>query len=174
MYKCNNIVLNNFDAKERVIKYDWDKFKEMEACTLNRFQIDDKIINKLNEMKKLKMLIINHCIFKNTKPIESPIESLILTYSKNFDFKIIKNTHKINRLLLTRLGNIDIRELKIFSNLKELLIFECYIKNFSEIEELKKLKELKLDGSQIDNKDKLEKIKNSIKLQYNTTYHVGN
>ena len=173
MYKCSNIVLNNFDARERVIEYDWDKFKEAETCTLNRFEIDDKIINKLNEMEKLKMLIINHCTFKNTKQIESPIESLILTYSKNFDFEIIKNTYKINQLILTRMGNIDIRKLKIFSNLKELSIFECDIKNFLEIENLKKLKELKLDGSQIDNKDKLEELKKSIKLQYNTIYHVG-
>lgn len=174
MYKCNNIVLNNFDPKERVIKYDWDKFKEIETCTLNRFEIDDEIINKLNEMRKLKILIINHCIFKNTKQIESPIESLIVTYSKNFDFKIIKDTNKIQQLLFTKLGNIDISKLKIFSNLKELSIFECDIKNFSEVENLKNLKELKLDGSQIDNKDKLEKLKNNIKLQYNTTYHVGN
>ena len=174
MYKCSNIVLNNFDARERVIEHDWNKFKEMETCTLNRFEIDDEIINKLNEMKKLKMLIINHCIFKNTKPIENLIESLIVTYSKNLDFKIIKNTYKINQLVLTRLGNIDIRELKIFSNLKELSIFECDIKNFLEIENLKTLKELKLNGSQIDNKDKLEELKKSIKLQYNTIYHVGN
>lgn len=173
MDKLDSIVLNNFDAKGRTIQHDFNKFKEVEYCTLNRFEINDEIINKLNEMKKLKMLIFNHCIFTNEKKLEVAIEKLILTYSKQVKFENIKSPDKIKQLMITKLENIDIKELKIFSNLEELSIFECEIKNFSEIENFKKLRELKLDGSQIDDKEKLQSLEGKIKLQYNETYHVG-
>lgn len=173
MDKLKSIVLNNFDAKGNVIKHNWEQFKEIETCTLNQFEINDEIIKKLNEMKTLKMLIFNHCVFQNEKKLEGNIENLIITYSPKIKFENIKSPEKIKNLMLTKIENIDINELKIFKNLEEISIFECGIKNFTAIDNFKYLKELKLDGSQIDNKEKLQELQNRINFQYNETYNVG-
>lgn len=173
MDKLKNIVLNNFDTQDKVIKHNFDKFKEVETCTLNEFEINDEIIDKLNEMKNLKMLILNHCVFKNQKKLENNTENLIITYGKNVKFENIKNAEKIKQLKITKLGNIDINELKVFENLEELSIYECEIKNFEKIKSFPKLRTLKLDGSQIDDKEILKEMKNRINIQYKKTYHIG-
>ena len=173
MDKLKRIVLNNFDAKGNVIQHDFDKFKEVDTCTLNRFEINDEIVKKLNEMNQLKTIIFSHCVFKNEKKLESDIENLIITYGKNVKFANIKNPDKIKQLMITKIENIDINELKIFENLEELSIFECEIRNFSEIKSFEHLKILKLDGSQIDDNEVLTEIQDRINIQYNETYHVG-
>lgn len=173
MDERNSIVLNNFDAKGRTIQHDFQKFKEVESCTLNRFQINDEIINKLNQMNHLKTMIFSHCVFNNEKKLENDVENLMMIYCKNVKFDTFFNSHKIKRIMFTKLENIDIKELKIFQNLEELSIFDCEIKNFSEIKSLKKLKKIKLDGSQIDNKETLSEIQDNINIEYNETYHVG-
>lgn len=173
MQGLKNKVLNKFDAKGEIIEHDFEQLKELETCTLNQFEVNDEIIKKLNEIKTLKMLIFNHCVFKNEEKLEGDIENLIITYSKKIKFENIKNPKKIKYLMLNKIESIDINELKIFENLEEISIFECEIKNFSEINNFKNLKELKLDGSQIDNKEKLQELQNRINIQYNETYHVG-
>jgi len=173
MDKLKSIVLNNFDSKGNVIQHDFEQLKNVESCTLNRFEINDEIINKLNQMKKLKTIIFSHCIFQCERELENNIENLMIIYCKNLKVESIKNRNLIKRLMITKIENIDINELKIFENLRELSIYECEIKNFSEIKNFKSLELLKLDGSKIDNEKVLWEIQDIINIQYNKTYHVG-
>lgn len=173
MDKLKSIVLNQFDAKENVIKYDFEQFKEIETCTLNRFEIDDEIINNLNKMNNLKTIIFSHCIFQCEFELKCDIENLMIIYGKNIKFEYIKNLNIIKSLMITNNKKIDIDELKVFENIEELSLFDCEIQNFSEIKNFKKLKILNLDGSKIDNENVLNEIRDRIKIKYNKTYRVG-
>lgn len=173
MDKLKSIVLNNFDSKGNVIQHDFEQLKNAESCTLNRFDINDEIINKLNQMCNLKTLIFSHCVFESERKLENNIENLMIIYCKNLKVESIKNRNLLKQLMFTKFENIDINDLKAFENLEELSIFECEIKNFSEIKSFKNLKILKLDGSKIDNEDILYEIQNRIDIQYKEIYHVG-
>lgn len=173
MDKLKRIVLNNFDVKGNVIHYDFNKFKEIESCTLNRFEINDDIIDKLNEMKNLKTIVFCHCIFKSERKLVSNVENLMIIYCKNVQYSNFLNASKVRNLMFTNVENIDVKDIKVFENIEELSIFECEIKNFSAIDDLKKLKDLKLDGSKIDDEEKIQELKGRLNIQYKKTYHVG-
>lgn len=173
MDKLKSIVLNQFDAKENVIKYDFEQFKEIETCTLNRFEVNDEIINNLNKMKNLKTIIFSHCVFKCESKLKCDIENLMIIYGKNIKLEYIKNLKMIKTLMITNNKKIDIDELKVFENIEEISLFECEIQNFLEIKNFKNLKILNLDGSKIDNENVLDEIQDKIKIKYNKTYRVG-
>ena len=173
MDTMKSIVLNKFDVKENVIQYDFEQFKEVESCTLNRFEINDDIINKLEQMKNLKTIIFSHCVFTNEKKLKNNIESLMIIYGKNVKFETIECSKTIKRLMITKFENLDMDELIRFENLEELCLYECEIKNFSNIKIFKYLQSLKLDGSQIDQKEVIDEISSKIKVQYNKIYRVG-
>lgn len=173
MDAIKTIVLNNFDVKENVIQHDFEQFKEVESCTLNRFEINDDIITKLEQMKNLKTIIFSHCVFSNEKKLKTNIESLMIIYGKNVKFEKIDCLKTIKRLMITKFENLDVDELSKFENLEELSLFECEIKNFSKIKKFKNLQSLKLDGSQIDQKEVIDEISSKIKVQYNKIYRVG-
>jgi len=173
MDKLKSIVLNNFDAKGNVIKHDFEQLKEIETCTLNRFEINDEIINNLNKMNNLKTIIFSHCIFQCESGLQNSIENFMIIYCKDVKLEYIKNSNLVKTLMITKNENIDINELKIFKNIEEMSLFECEIKNFSEIKSFGYLKTLKLDGSKIDNESILAEIQDRINVMYNKTYHVG-
>lgn len=173
MDELKAIVLNNFDAKANVIQHDFEQFKEVESCTLNRFEINDEIINKLNQMINLKTIIFSHCIFQCERKLENNIENLMLIYCKKVKLENIKNSKTVKKLMITKNENIDINELKIFKNIEEISLFECKIQNFTEIKSFEYLKKLNLDGSKIDNEKVLTEIQGGVDIEYKETYHVG-
>lgn len=173
MDKLKTIVLNNFDAKGNIIQHDFEQFKDVETCTLNRFEVNDEIINSLNKMRNLKTIIFGHCVFTNEIKLENNLEKLMIIYCKNVKYSDILNTYQVKDLMLTKIGEVDIEEINKFESLEELSIFECEIKNLFAIENFKSLKTLKLDGSKIDNKEKLQDLQKTLNIQYKETYHVG-
>lgn len=165
-------VFNCFNFKGQKQECDFSNLEELECCTLNEFEISDEIIKELNKMKKIKMLVFNHCTFNNSQKIKIEIEKLVITYSKNFKIDYIENVNKLNNLIFTCLGRVDISEFSRMKNLEKLSIYECSIINFSYIKNLENIKELNLDGSNIDNEEIINSLKDTVNLRYNKNYHV--
>lgn len=78
------LTLNFKNALGEVIQYNTTYFEDLErleTITLNGFDVNNDLIEKLNCLEKLKIIIFNHCKFICDDKLKNDIENIIITYS---------------------------------------------------------------------------------------------
>lgn len=147
---------------------DLDKFKNLQACTIFKFNINNKDLEILKSLSNLKYIHFDFCVFDlNGITFNNIVENICFTMCKNLKINQLKN---INVKSLKIIGNrnnkieFDINEFNIMNNLGELFIHNYDIKNIEEI--LKKapnIRKINLDGSIVDTKI-IESLKEKIEI----------
>lgn len=169
------LTLNFKNALGEVIQYDTTYFKDLErleTITLNGFDVNNDLIEKLNCLKKLKIIIFNHCKFICDYKIKNDIENIIITYSNIANSNIFEKQEKIKTIELIGIDEIDINNLTEMKNLVEISIYNSKIKNSRRIRNFNNLKVLKLDGSLVDEPNFSDIIDNNIEFSYKEKFYL--
>ena len=169
------LTLNSKNALGEVIQYDTTYFKNLErleTITLNGFEVNNEIIEKINYLNKLKIIIFNHCKFICNDKLKNNIENIIITYSNIANSSIFEKPEKLKTMELIGIDEVDINNLIEMKNLEEISIYNSKIKNSKKISNFANLKVLKLDGSFIDESNFSDLIDDKIEFSYNKKFYL--
>ena len=147
---------------------------KLKSLALNHYDIDNRIINVINNLKTLETIAFNFCTVKaNNVTIHNNFKHIILSYT---DIKFELFNCPKNLLELEILNDdeddfeIDIKDLLKFEKLKVLRIYNSKVKNSVDINKFNDLKELFLDGSLVDAKNFCKTLNKKIKFNYKNEY----
>ena len=172
MKKVKSILLNenNIDNSKNIYTFsDFNNLRYLEEITLNKFNIDDECINKINSLKGLKTIIFNNCLWNNTTKIKLDIQSVIITNSK-FPDMLLENYKEILKATLIGIKELDLNYISDMIDIEELCIYNSNIKNANKLLDFTKLKTLKLDGSKLDNEKILDVISLNKDFSFNEIF----
>lgn len=169
------LTLNFKNALGEVIQYNTTYFEDierLETITLNGFDVNNDLIEKLNCLEKLKIIIFNHCKFICDDKLKNDIENIIITYSNIANSNIFEEQEKIKTIELIGIDEVDINNLTEMKNLEEISIYNSKIKNSKKISDFANLKVLRLDGSLVDEPNFRDLIDNNIEFSYNEKFYL--
>ena len=108
------LTLNFKNALGEVIQYNTTYFEDLErleTITLNGFDVNNDLIEKLNCLEKLKIIIFNHCKFICDDKLKNDIENIIITYSNIAHSNIFEEQEKIKTIELIGIDEVDINNI---------------------------------------------------------------
>lgn len=176
-----SITLSQLNIIGEKIEVDIEKLAEnteLEDIVIKNFDVNNKLINILNTMKKLKKAWFINCNFINDIQLKN-INSLKLENCNKINMQLFENTiehlyiieckeidiNKIKHLNLITLGleKEDVKNLKMveqFENLENLYLQEIDLNDNINYLKLNKLKRVNFNGSKVEDKNEfIEKFK---------------
>lgn len=169
------LTLNSKNALGEVIQYDTTYFKNLErleTITLNGFEVNNDLIEKINCLKKLKIIIFNHCKFICDDKLKNNIENVIITYSNIVNSNFFEEQENLKTIELIGIDEVDINSFIEMKNLEEISIYNSKIKNSKKIIGFANLKVLKLDGSLVDEPNFSDLIDDNIEFSYSEKFYL--
>lgn len=153
------------------------ELKNLNLCTLCKFDLDDETIKDINKIEKLEFIHFDFCNFYTEKIwFNSNVEDAYFNMCENVSFKKLQNTELTSIALIGNLANIqelDIIQLIKADKLKELSIHNYNIKNIEKILEVApQLESLNIDGSKVE-EGKLQNLMNKIKISHKEDFCLG-
>ena len=104
------LTLNSKNALGEVIQYDTTYFKDLErleTITLNCFDVNNDLIEKINCLNKLKTIIFNHCKFICDNKLKNNIENIIITYSNIANSSVFEKQEKLKTIELIGIDEVE-------------------------------------------------------------------
>ena len=143
----------------------------LKSCTLLGFDIDDKLLNNINELKYLNKLDFEYCKYNGSSKIINKILEIRLKDSDITLLNII-NTNILKTLTMENIDNIDLLLIAKYKKIEKLKLLNCNITNFDYITELKDLKELTLIGTNIENSNIHNKVDKNVNIIFDENKYL--
>lgn len=149
---------------------DFECLKFVKSLTLSMFIIDDKIIERINNMKNLKSITFSECIFNTSEKIKSNLSTVIIVNPIALDINIFYSVLNVTCLEFVDAVDLDVSDLTRFENIEWLYLYNCKLRNFESVKNFKNLKKIYLDGSNVTIESLDELIKRDILVEYSDKY----
>ena len=149
---------------------DFECLKFVKSLTLSMFLIDDKIIERINNMKNLKSITFSECTFNTSKKIKSNLSTVIIVNPIALDINIFYSVLNVTCLEFVDVVDLDVSDLTRFENIEWLYLYNCKLRNFESVKNFKNLKKIYLDGSNVTIESLDELIKRDILVEYSDKY----
>ena len=169
------LTINSENPLGEEIQYDVTYFRELknlETIALNGFEVNNDLIEKLNCLKNLKDIILNHCKFSNTEKLTNNIENVIITYCDITKLNIFEQVDNVKTIELIGIDDVDLNDLTEMKNLVEILIYNSKIKNSNKIKDFLHLKTLKLDVSLVDVPNFRNFLNDDVSFSYKEKFYI--
>lgn len=167
--KVEELNLNNKTFSGVNKKIDLSQIKELKnlsSLSLQYFEINDKNVDILQGLEKLKNISLISTKYTAKKEIDleklNSIEIQFCEIKDGYQNIIMPPIIKIKDG-----GMVNLNEIQNKENIRKIVINNCEIKQFSKILEFTSLKSINIDGSKIDNSDILSEIKCPISFEKN-------
>ena len=175
--KIKQIKLEAKTFLDEEIQYYLDDFlylSEIQKIVLDRFNVDDKLIEIINSLKNLENIEFSHCTFNSMERIKNKIKVLTITYCKNINFNIIISKDTVTELRIYEFDKnvLSIEFILEYVNIQKLSIFNATIKNSNKLKNFANLKALNIDGSNLDIDNLSDLLRSGIKVSHKKYYFL--
>ena len=157
-----NLALKNTDINISELIF----LTNLQSCIISNFEITDKDIMVLNNLKNLKTIQFTNCNFVNCSTVLNINVNYLIIETCKINLDIFSENKNLEKLIIIGYDKLDINTIKKFSNVKEMYLQECWISNIQNIINFAQLQHINLERSQIESLEILEKLQKIRNIRY--------